>query len=298
MLFLVRSIVLIFAFSLLTKIASADDTLSTAEVMEALEESDWREPDPANLLYMQLTSGTVIIELAPDFAPRSIANIKTLAEEKYFDGLAIIRSQDNYVVQWGAPAAEGETARPIGSAEDTVAPEFERSVEGIEIVPVESRDAYASAVGFANGFPTASDGRMTWLTHCYGMVGVARDDDVSSGNGTSLYVITGHAPRHLDRNVTLVGRVISGIEHLAVLRRGTGTMGFYDSIDAAAAIISVRLGNEVTDQETSNIEIMRTDTKAFKDYVMSKTYRFEEWFVEPTGRIEICNINPPVRTTQ
>jgi len=295
--FIVRiASVLILALPAL--IASADDTLSTAEVMDALQESDWRQPDPANLLYMQLGSGTVIMELAPAFAPQGIANIKLLVNEKYFDGLAIIRSQDNYVVQWGDPAAEDETARPIGSAEETVAPEFERSVEGIEIVPVESRDAYASAVGFANGFPTASDGRSAWLTHCYGMVGVARGDDVNSGNGTSLYVITGHAPRHLDRNVTLVGRVISGIEHLAVLRRGTRTMGFYDSIDAAAAIISVRLGNDVADQETSNIEIMRTDTKAFKDYVMSKMYRFEEWFVEPTGRIEICNINPPARTTQ
>ena len=99
MLLLVRSIVLISAFSLLTTIASADDTLSTTEVMEALDESDWRQPDPANLLYVQLASGTVIIELAPNFAPHSIANIKTLAEERYFDGLAIMRSQDNYVVQ-------------------------------------------------------------------------------------------------------------------------------------------------------------------------------------------------------
>lgn len=288
--------ILVLAFPAL--VTSADDILSTAEVMDALQESDWRQPDPANLLYMQLASGTVIMELAPAFAPQSIANIKTLVDEQYFDGLAIIRSQDNYVVQWGDPATDEKSARPLGSARKTVTAEFERPLDGIEIIRVNSRDAYADIVGFSAGFPAASDGTNAWLAHCYGMVGVSRDNEPDSGSGASLYVVTGHAPRHLDRNVTLVGRVISGIEHLAVLRRGAGTMGFYDSIDAAAAIISVRLGSDVADQEASNIEVMRTDTKAFKNYVMSRMYRFEEWFVEPTGRIEICNISPPVRTTQ
>jgi peptidylprolyl isomerase len=40
---------------------------------------------------------------------------------------------------------------------------------------------------------------------------------------------------------------------------------------------------------------MRTDTDAFSDFVTSRTFRNEEWFVEPTGRIELCNIIPPVR---
>jgi peptidylprolyl isomerase len=127
------------------------------------------------------------------------------------------------------------------------------------------------------------------------MVGVARGNETDSGNGTSLYVITGHAPRHLDRNVTLVGRVISGIELLTVLPRGTGTMGFYESKAEATPITSIRLGSDVAKEDQANIEIMRTDTEAFANYVKSRTYRHEEWFVEPTGRIEICNIQPPLR---
>lgn len=263
--------------------------------MEALVESDWRRPDPANLLYMRLASGTVIMELAPAFAPEGIANIKTLTEEKYFDGLAIIRSQDNYVVQWADPAEDTEASKPLGSARETVAAEFERSLNGIEIFTIDSRDSYADTVGFSAGFPAGSDGTQVWLAHCYGMVGVARGNETDSGNGTSLYVITGHAPRHLDRNVTLVGRVISGIEHLTVLPRGAGTMGFYDSMDESTPIKSIRLGNDIAPEEQAKIEIMRTDTAAFANYVESRRYRHEEWFVEPTGRIEICNINPPVR---
>ena len=280
---------------LLLPLASADEPRSTAEVMEALQESDWREPDPANLLFMTLASGTVIMELAPAFAPNGIANIKTLIDAAYFDGLAIIRSQDNYVVQWADPDAQEENAKSLGSAKETVPAEFERSMDGIDIVSIDSRDAYADIVGFANGFPAAGDGQNAWLAHCYGMLGVSRDNEAETGNGTSLYVITGHAPRHLDRNVTLIGRVISGIELLSVLPRGTGTLGFYESADEATPIVSIRLGSKLDEADRVKIEIMRTDTAAFADYVMSRTYRHEEWFVEPTGRIELCNINPPVR---
>jgi len=282
----------------LASISGADEALSTADVMARLETSDWRQPDPANLLYMQLESGTVIMELAPAFAPQSILNIKTLAKERYFDDLAIIRSQDNYVVQWADPDEAEETARSLGSAKETVAAEFERSLDGIEIVTIDSRDAYADTVGFSNGFPAGSDGTTAWLAHCYGMVGVARGNETDSGNGTSLYVITGHAPRHLDRNVTLVGRVISGIEHLTVLPRGAGEMGFYQSLEEATPIVSIRLEVDVAEENRAKIEVMRTDTEAFSDYVMSRTYRHEEWFVEPTGRIEVCNINPPIRVTE
>jgi len=282
-------------FVVLAPLASADEIRSTAEVMEALEESDWRQPDPANLLYMQLASGVVIMELAPNFAPENIANIKTLTDEKYYDDLAIIRSQDNYVVQWADPAEEEENAKPIGSAKETVAAEFERSIDGIEITAIESRDSYADIVGFSDGFPAGSNGQNAWLAHCYGMVGVARGNETDSGNGTSLYVITGHAPRHLDRNVTLVGRVISGMELLSILPRGTGELGFYESTGEATAIVSIRQGDFVAEADRTKIEIMRTDTEAFADYVMSRTYRRGEWFVEPTGRIELCNTNPPVR---
>ena len=127
------------------------------------------------------------------------------------------------------------------------------------------------------------------------MVGVARGNETDSGNGTSLYVITGHAPRHLDRNITLVGRVLRGIELLSVLPRGTGPLGFYETAAQYTPIVNVRMGDEVNESTRDHIEVMRTDTDAFSDFVTSRTFRNEEWFVEPTGRIELCNIIPPVR---
>jgi cyclophilin family peptidyl-prolyl cis-trans isomerase len=256
---------------------------------------DWRQPDPANLLYVQLPRGVIVIELAAEFAPQNIANIKVLAREKYFDGLAIVRSQDNYVAQWADPAEETDQARSLGSAATTVSPEFQRAAEEVEMSTLDSRDAYADIVGFVDGFPAGSDGKHVWLAHCYGMVGVARGNAPDSGNGSSLYVVTGHAPRHLDRNITLVGRVISGIENLSTLPRGSGALGFYESRAEMTPILGVRLGTEVAETERIQVEIMRTDSAEFSDYVKSRTTRTEEWFVEPTGRIGICNVKPPQR---
>ena len=291
-----RTTLILIGIALASSIGVAcAETITTAEVMESLEDSDWRRPDPLDLLYLELPNGTVIIELAPDFAPASIANIRTLVREKYFDGLAIIRSQDNYVVQWGDPSEEEADARSIGSAKSTIAAEFSRSVDGIELVEIESNDAYADRVGFANGFPVGSDGKQLWLSHCYGMVGIARGNELDSGNGTSLYVITGHAPRHLDRNITRAGRVLSGIELLTTLPRGSGPLGFYETADERTPIIRGRLGSDLDGKSPVDIQVLRTDTDAFSDYVKSRTFRHEAWFAEPTGRIEICNITPPVR---
>ena len=75
------------------------------QVLDASAPADWRRPDPAHTLYLDLPAGRVVIELAPIFAPHHVANIETLAHEHYFDGLAILRAQDNFVVQWGDPAA-------------------------------------------------------------------------------------------------------------------------------------------------------------------------------------------------
>jgi peptidylprolyl isomerase len=286
---------LIAIFSACATSAAGSDVLTTAEVMATVSPSDWRSPELDNLIYMQLPQGMVVMELAPGFAPKNVSNIKTLVREKYFDGLAILRSQDNYVVQWGDPAEDGDKARPFGSASASASAEFFRAADGLEITTIDSQDAYADNVGFADGFPVGSDSERGWLTHCYGMLGVARGNELDSGNGSSLYVITGHSPRHLDRNITLAGRVVSGIEQLTTLPRGTGPLGFYETAAERTPIVSLRMGDDVATEDRLDIEIFRTDTAAFSGYVKSRTFRHEDWFVDPTGRIEICNINPPVR---
>ncbi len=264
---------------------------TAAEVLAASAAADWRALDPQNTLYLELPAGRVVIELAPQFAPHHVANVQVLAHGHYFDGLWIVRAQDNYVVQWGDPDAK----KSVGAAQRRLGAEFERALRGLTIAKFPDPDSYAPEVGFVDGFPMAADpaiGR-AWLVHCYGMVGAGRDNDVDSGGGTELYVVIGQAPRHLDRNVTLLGRVVSGMELLSVLPRGTGTLGFYEQPAQRTPIRALRLAADVAPAQRTELEVLRTDTPTFLAYAEARRSRHEEWFKVPAGHIDVCNVPVP-----
>lgn len=272
--------------------APAGPARSLAEILEQSPAADWRAVEQENLLYMQLPQGRVIIELAAEYTPRHAANIRALARAHYWDGAAIVRSQDNYVVQWGRDESD---PGPMGEGAASLAPEFDRPRAGVSITRLADPDSYAREVGFAYGFPVASDGRRTWLTHCYGMVGAGRGDTADSGSGAELYVVIGHAPRHLDRNITTVGRVLQGMDILSVMPRGTGPLGFYETVAERTPITSVRLGSELPEDERVRLEALRTDSATFRAVIESRRFRRESWFLEPVGHINVCNVPLPVR---
>jgi peptidylprolyl isomerase len=270
-----------------------------ADILAASKSADWRPVDPENTLYVELPAGRVIIELAPNFAPQHVANVKTLARERYFDGLAVVRAQDNYVVQLADPDAEKpELARKITKGKRTLPAEFDCELNPkLPFTRLWDGDVYAPEVGFSEGFPMARDrksGRM-WLVHCYGMVGAGRDAAADSGGGTELYVVIGQAPRHLDRNVTLLGRVLQGMELLSTLPRGSGAMGFYDRAEQRLPIKAIRVAADVPVAERTNLEVMRTDGPVFQELIESRRNRPEDWFKFRAAHIEICNVPIPVR---
>jgi len=271
-----------------------------ADLLTASKPSDWRVPDPENTLYVELPSGRVVIELASNFAPAHVANVKALAREHYYDDLAVLRVQDNYVVQWGDPDAEKPaSAKKIQNAKRTLPGEFDRSIDpSLTFTRLPDGDVYAPEVGFAKGFPVARDPKSNkmWLVHCYGMVGAGRDTAPDSGGGTELYVVIGQAPRHLDRNVTLLGRVIQGMEQLSELPRGTGGLGFYEKASQRVPIKSIRVAADVPAAERTALEVLRTDTPLFQDLIESRRNRHEEWFQYQAGHIELCAVPIPVRT--
>ena len=272
---------------------TAKKPLTTAEVLAASTPADWRQIDPQHTIYMDLPSGRVIIELAPQFAPHYVANVEALARQGYFSGLWIERVQDNYVAQWGDPDGK----KPVGNAQRTVAAEFERSSRGLSFMPLAEPDTYAPEVGFSDGFPTAIDPKLgrAWLIHCYGMVGAGRDNDVDSGGGTELYAVIGQAPRHLDRNVTLLGKVVQGMELLSSLPRGTGPLGFYEKPEQRLPILSFKVASDMPEAQRTPLEELRTDTQTFTDYVEARRNRHEEWFKVPAGHVDVCNVPIPVR---
>ncbi|MCA1661315.1 MAG: peptidylprolyl isomerase [Novosphingobium sp.] len=290
----------------------APSALSPGEIVAAAPKAEWVAIAPSDLLVMDLAPDAkarprrVVIQLMPPpFSQGWIGNIRKLAAARWWDGLSVNRVQDNYVAQWGDADGEDKAkarALPRGL---TVVPEseythFSGSTAAMQdpcrprgLSPRELCDSYAPLAAFRQGWPLAIDGASVWPVHCYGMVGVGRDLSPNTGSGAELYTVIGHAPRHLDRNIALVGRVIEGIEHLSSLPRGTGALGFYETPEERTPIVSIRLGNEVAGLPV--YEYLSTESATFARYADARANRRDPFFIKPAGGADICNIPVPVR---
>jgi len=105
--------------------------------------------------------------------------------------------------------------------------------------------------------------------------------------------VIGHAPRQLDRNIAVVGRVIEGIEHLSVLPRGKGDAGVYDDPELRVPIVSVRLGDELP--EPPRFQYLASESESFAAYVRVKANRNDSFYKTPAGGIDVCNVQVPIR---
>lgn len=278
----------------------------------------------------------VVIQLIPaPFSQGWVRNIRKLAAAHWWDATSINRVQDNYVVQWGdvtekKPLPTGLEAIPeqcyVVVYGDQPCP-FEKSKLGEQpkaipaqgaspgdanpplLRPVkrpmswqENGDAYRTVPEFFEGWPVAfgfgPDARPErWPVHCYAMVGVGRNLSPDTGSGAELYTVIGHAPRHLDRNIALVGRVIEGMEHLSSLPRGAGALGFYPAAEAKlrTPILSVRLASELPAPRQPKFEYLSTESESFASYAEARANRRDAFFIRPAGGADICNLPVPVR---
>ena len=277
--------------------APAPKPKTPTEIVAEAPASAWRAIPPDDLLVMQLGSGSrVVIQLAPDFAPVHVANIRALARAKWWDKAAIYRVQDNYVVQWGKN--ESEDPLPAGVVAQPPA-EYARALQGLDVHPLGYPDSYAPGAGYALGWPVGLHPRegVASIAHCYGYVGVGRGLSPDTGTGGELYAVIGHSPRHLDRNIAVVGRVISGIESLSSLPRGTEALGFYKERSQDVPIASVRLATELPAAERPAFQYLDTGSAAFAAYVKARANRSDDFFIRAAGGVDLCNAAVPVRPT-
>ena len=278
------------------------DTPSSAQILSESKPGEWRKPDPEDLLVMRLAAGRIVMELDSAYAPLHVANIKTLVREHYFDGLAIVRVQDNFVAQWDDPEGDDggnrHKMRSLGSAKATLPPEFTRAIaSSLPWVKLPDGDVYAPEVGFSEDFPAARDpvANETWLVHCYGTLAISRDNAPDSGNGSGLYADIGQAPRRLDRNLTVVGRVVEGMDELSALPRGHGPLGFYADPKHRTPILDVRVAADLPPAQRPNIEILRTRSPTFQRLLEATRNRHDAFYARPAGKVEICAVSVPVR---
>jgi len=265
-----------------------------SEVVAASPEADWRTISADDLLLIDMKDGgRVVIQLAPLFSPVHVANIRALARSGYWNGAAIYRVQDNYVTQWGL----NDSDKPWPAGVNPKPPaEYTRPLAGLIPTPLGSADPYAPWAGFAAGWPIAFDRRAGWATatHCYATVGVGRGLE-DTGTGGELYAIIGHAPRHMDRNLAVVGRVIEGIEHLSALPRGTEALGFYKDKAQYVPIASIRLASQIPAAARPAFEYMDTASASFAEYLQIRANRLDEFYRHPAGGVDLCNVQVPVR---
>jgi len=307
---------------------------SPGEIAAAAPGRDWVAIAPSDLLVMDLAPDAkgkprrVVIQLMPaPFSQGWIGNIRKLAAAHWWDGTSVNRVQDNYVAQWGdANGEEVSKAKPLPGELRTptesdytvhdmalVMPMIEamhRNKERLEQLAKAQRksgpaiiyapdmrtkvDPYSDFQGFIAGWPVAGSSGV-WPVHCYGMVGVGRNMSPDTGSGAELYTVIGHAPRHLDRNIALVGRVVSGIEHLSSLPRGTGALGFYENEAERVPIKSIRLATELSEGDRPRFEYLSTESDSFMRYADARANRRDPFFIRPAGGADICNIPVPVR---
>ncbi len=269
------------------------------EILDAAPAAHWRDLDPDRTLYLDLAPGRlVVIELAPEFAPGHVANIRALARAGFWDGTSVYRVQDNFVAQFGDVHGDDPArARDLGEAARALPAEFERPAAGLAFEPLPDADGWAPEAGFAHGFPAARDpgAGIAWLAHCYGAVGAARGMEADSSLGAELYVVIGQSPRQLDRNITVVGRVVDGMQWLSALPRGPEPMGFHESGALRAPIRSVRLASSVPAAERIPLQVLRTGTATFDELVESRRNRRDGFYKRPAGHIDLCNVPLPVR---
>ena len=265
------------------------------DIVNQAPASAWRTIPSDDLLVMDLANGgRIVLQLAPKFAPVHIANVRALARGGYWNGATVYRVQDNYVAQWGLnesdkPWPKGVTAKPPA--------EYTRSTKGLAIKPLGFPDAYAPGVGFVDGWPIAYNSKAGWanLAHCYGSVGVGRDLAPDTGTGGELYAVIGNAPRALDRNIALVGRVVDGIDKLSSLPRGTEALGFYKDKAQYVPIARIRLASDMPVGERPSFEYLDTASPSFAAYLKVKANRHDDFYQVPAGGVDLCNANVPVR---
>ncbi len=335
-------------------------------IAAAAAPDEWVSIAPEDLLVMTLAPDEagnqreVIIQLMPaPFSQGWVANIRTLARAKWYDGITVNRVQDNYVVQWGDanhdnPESEGE-AKPLPeglkvmgeacyktdfldencptAADFSAEAAMEAAVEAVEmamaeqnneeVVPLDilgtrsdkfpmgwrERDPYTGWAEFYKGWPLAGQQGTEefefWPVHCYGMVGVGRGYSPDTGSGAELYTVIGHAPRHLDRNIALVGRIIEGMHHLSSMTRGTGPLGFYTEEEAhlRTPIQSIRVVSDLLASDEArkgavySYEYLSTESESFARYAEARANRRDPFFIHPAGGADICNIPVPIRPT-
>lgn len=234
-----------------------------APVSQAQDDGGWRDLDPADTVYLQLPDGEVVIELNPDFAPKTVAQFKRLVADGFYDGLTFYRVIDGFVAQGGDRSDMTDATNTV----PTLPAEFDREwADELAWTSVQKPDLFAPETGFVDGFAAARDMEQSrvWLAHCPGIVAMARNNEPDTGS-TDFYIVIGQAPRYLDRNLTIFGRVVDGMEIVQRIIRGKPEEnGMIPDGAPQTEILRASLGSDLSPAERAALQVQDTGGSEFQ----------------------------------
>ena len=145
--------------------------------------------------------GDVKIELFADVAPNHVKRIKTLAEQKKYDGVVFHRVIEGFMAQTGDVQ--------FGNSNNEKFDLGRAGTGGSDLPDLKAEFSDAP--------------------HERGTLSMARSSDPNSGN-SQFFICFDSAP-HLDRQYTVFGKVVEGMEHIDKIKRGKQSGGQVEDPD-------------------------------------------------------------------
>ncbi len=282
------------------KSAAANVVLSTAAASSSMmaPDSAWRDLDPENTLYVDTDHGRMIVELYPEIAPIHVERIKTLTRQSFYDHINFHRVIENFMNQTGDPKGDGtgDSDLPDIQGEFTYRRSSDMPVTLFSIRPDDPRKKKKTQidVGFYKALPIATDpigqailtkdGKVgAYGLHCKGVTSMARSKDPNSAN-SQFFLMRGTSP-HLDSQYSIWGTTVYGHENLTKIKVGSKSE---DSSFIPDQMNRVRLAADLPAEERMAIQVIKTDSPAFKTYL--KKYKKTDGTYK-----DICDVEIPSR---
>lgn len=259
---------------------------------------EWRTPKPDALIYLQLETGLVIIELAPFMSPVNVAQFKALVKAGFYDGLDFYRVIDGFVAQ-GGDVSGNKQHKYTKQLPAELSRSINESSSPDEFMLVQSPDFIASQTGFLHGFAAGRDPntKQEWLLHCPGVVAMGRNNELNSAS-SEFYITIGQAPRHLDKNMSVLGKVIYGMDNVQQIKRASvnNASGVIDEPSKRTGIRWAKLANDIPDEARIQVQVQNERSEAVISRLASGRSLSNPFFhFKGNGNLDVCYYNLKTR---
>lgn len=275
-------------------LADHDAPRPVAEIVRTAPDDHWRQIPPDQLLLIDTSEGTITVMLSSALAQDHVVQARVLAREGYYQGLSFYRVIENFVAQGGDHTGDVDK----GSAKKTLEAEFEEPLpETAVFKEFPYKDGYAASVGYIESMPAGRDESTgsAWLAHCTGAFAYGRENDQNSAS-TEFY-ITLQPQRYLDRNLTVLGRVIDGMGLVQAAPRGViDGDPETDDFPQRLMLTGMRIVADLPKDEQPRWRILDDQSASFAEMIRARGARPDPFFYYRPNHVNLCQVPIPVET--